>query len=156
MAANRIPFDQLMIGAMLNLLAQAVNRRVVETLHAEGFSDFRGTFHPVFQWCRPEGSRVSELAEIMGVTKSAMTQLADVLVKLGYVERVPDPHDGRATLIRRTERGWAVNRIARQAVDKVQQEWTYALGPEVFADMLQALRHLTRLTYDSPSEQVAG
>lgn len=152
MAADAIPFDRLMIGATLNLLAQAINRRVVETLHAQGFTDFRPAFHPVFQWCKPEGSRLSELAEMSGVTKSAMTQLIDVLVRLGYVERAPDLRDGRATLIRRTERGWAVNRIAARVVEETQQEWSMELGLEQFTRLLEALRHLTRLTY-TPSPQ---
>lgn len=152
MAADAIPFDRLMIGATLNLLAQAINRRVVETLHAQGFTDFRPAFHPVFQWCKPEGSRLSELAEMSGVTKSAMTQLIDVLVRLGYVERAPDPRDGRATLIRRTERGWAVNRIAARVVEETQQEWSMELGLEQFTRLLESLRHLTRLTY-TPSLQ---
>ena len=149
MAADAIPFDRLMIGATLNLLAQAINRRVVETLHAQGFTDFRPAFHPVFQWCKPEGSRLSELAEMSGVTKSAMTQLIDVLVSLGYVERAPDPRDGRATLIRRTDRGWAVNRIAARVVEETQQEWSMELGPEQFTRLLESLRYLTRLTYST-------
>ena len=147
MAADDIPFDNLMIGATLNLLAQAINRRVIESLHAEGFTDFRASFHPVFQWCRPEGSRLSELADVIGVTKSAMTQLIDVLVQRGYVERVADPRDRRAVLIQRTERGWAVNRIARQVVEMVHAEWIRELGPESFAGLLAATRRLTRLTY---------
>lgn len=153
MAADYIPFDRLMIGATLNLLAQAINRRVVKSLHAQGFLDFRPAFHPVFQWCKPEGSRLSDLAEMSGVSRSAMTQLVDVLVNLGYVERVPDPHDGRATLIRRTERGWAVNRIAQQVVEATQEEWSAALGAEVFANVAEALRCLTRLTYSSATNE---
>ena len=149
MAADAIPFDRLMIGATLNLLAQAINRRVVETLHAQGFTDFRPAFHPVFQWCKPEGSRLSELAEMTGVTKSAMTQLIDVLVSLGYVERAPDPRDGRATLIRRTDRGWAVNRIAARVVEETQREWSMELGLEQFTRLLESLRYLTRLTYST-------
>ena len=149
MAADAIPFDRLMIGATLNLLAQAINRRVVETLHAQGFTDFRPAFHPVFQWCKPEGSRLSELAEMSGVTKSAMTQLIDVLVSLGYVERAPDPRDGRATLIRRTDRGWAVNRIAARGVEETQREWSMELGLEQFTRLLESLRYLTRLTYST-------
>ncbi len=86
-----------------------------------------------------------------GVTKSAMTQLVDVLVGLGYVERVADSRDGRATLIRRTSRGWAVNRIASKVVEAAQQEWSAALGPANFAHILEALRHLTRLVYSSPT-----
>jgi DNA-binding MarR family transcriptional regulator len=70
-----------------------------------------------------------------------------VLVGLGYVERVPDPRDGRATLIRRTDRGWGVNRIASTVVEATQQEWSGALGPANFAQVLEALRRLTRLAY---------
>ena len=151
MSADDIPFERLMIGATLNLLAQAINHRVVETLHAQGFPDFRPAFHPVFQWCKPEGSRLSELAEMSGVTKSAMTQLIDVLVHLGYVERVPDSRDGRATLIQRTERGWDINRIAARVVEETQREWSAALGSERFTLLLETLRDLTRLTYSTSS-----
>jgi DNA-binding MarR family transcriptional regulator len=151
MTLENIPFDRLMVGATLNLLSQAIGRRVVMAMRAEGFKDFRQAYNPVFQWCKPAGSRLSELAEMSGVTKSAMSQLVDVLVRLGYVERVPDPTDGRATLIQRTERGWAVNRIAAQVVEATQAEWSAALGQETFALFLQSLRHLTRLTY-SPTD----
>jgi DNA-binding MarR family transcriptional regulator len=153
MAVDRIPYDRLMIGATLNILAQTINRRVVETLHAEGFSEFRASFHPVFQWCKSEGSRLSDLAEATGVTKSAMTQLIDVLVRLGYVERVPDPHDGRATLIRRTERGWAINRIARDTVESVQCEWREVLGDEEFTRVLTGLRRLTQVVSESAGDR---
>lgn len=149
MTVDRIPYDRLMIGATLNILAQTINRRVVETLHAQGFSEFRTSFHPVFQWCKSEGSRLSDLAEASGVTKSAMTQLIDVLVRLGYVERAPDPHDGRATLIRRTERGWAINRIARDTVESVQREWLEVLGDEEFTRVLTGLRRLTQVVNES-------
>jgi len=147
MAKTPIPFERLMIGATLNLLTQAVNHRVVQTLHAQGFTDFRPTFHPVFQWCKAEGSRLTELAELIGVSKPSMKEIIDVLVQLGYLERVPDPRDRRATLIRRTARGWEVNRIARDVVVAVQQEWSQALGTERFAQVLESLRILTRLTY---------
>src|SRR5262245_23656029 len=116
----QIPYDNLMIGATLNILAQAVNRRVARAVRAHGFTDFRAAFHPVFQWCRPEGSRLTELAERAGVTKPSMSEIIDVMVRLRYVERVPDPPDRRASLIRRTERGWAINRIARDTVEAVQ------------------------------------
>lgn len=151
MLEDRIPFEALMIGATLNLLTQTINRRVVETLHAEGFTDFRPAFHPVFQWLAPEGSRISDLARVTGVTRSAMSQLVDILASLGYVERVPDPRDGRVVLVRRTKRGQAVNRVAREVVEAAQSEWSAALGPDEFAQVLQALRQLTRLVYSPDS-----
>jgi DNA-binding MarR family transcriptional regulator len=147
----QIPYERLMIGAMVNLLAQTINRWVAQAVLAQGFSDFRPAFHPVFQWCRAEGSRLTELAERAGVTKSSMSETIDVLVRLGYMERVPDPRDRRATLIRRTERGWEVNRIAHDTVEVVQSEWRQVMGDEEFSQLLAGLRRLTRLATE-PSD----
>ncbi|HEU0027212.1 MAG TPA: MarR family winged helix-turn-helix transcriptional regulator [Ktedonobacterales bacterium] len=143
-----IPYDALMIGATLNILAQTLNRRVARAAHERGFIDFRAAFHPVFQWCRTEGSRLTELAERAGVTKPSMSEIVDVMERLGYVERVPDPRDRRATLIRRTPRGWEINRIARDTIEAAQDEWRRALGEDEFAQLLSALRRLTRLAIE--------
>src|SRR5512142_217151 len=102
-------YDTFMIGALLAIPTQVIGRRVAATLAARGFTDYRPTYQVVFQWCRPEGSRLTELAERAGITKQSMGEIIDVLVQRGYLERIPDPTDGRATLIRRTERGWEVN-----------------------------------------------
>src|SRR5260370_17188385 len=67
------------------------------------------------------------------------------LEQQGYVERLPDPSDGRATLVRRTELGWRVNRIAREQVEATQAEWMRALGEADFAQLMALLRHLVRL-----------
>lgn len=72
-----------------------------------------------------------------------------MLEQRGYVERVPDPTDGRAILIRRTPRGWEVNRIARHVVEQIQQEWAQALGQERFASLINTLRHLA-VVLDEP------
>jgi DNA-binding MarR family transcriptional regulator len=144
-----IPYEKLMIGATLNILAQIVNRRVTLAVHAQGFTDFRSTFHPVFQWCRAEGSRLTELAERAGVTKPSMSELIDVLVRFGYFERVPDPRDRRAMLIRRTERGWEINRIARDTVERAQNEWRQAIGEGEFSDLLTGLRRLAQIADES-------
>jgi DNA-binding MarR family transcriptional regulator len=147
----QIPYERLMIGAMVNLLAQIINRRVALAVRAQGFPDFRTAFHPVFQWCRPEGSRLTELAGRAGVTKPSMSETIDVLVHLGYMERVPDPRDRRAMLIRRTERGWEVNHIARDTVEAAQHEWRQVMGDEEFSELLAGLRRLTQLATE-PAE----
>lgn len=45
------------------------------------------------------GTRLTELARRLGVSKQAAAQLVDELVKMGLLERVPDPQDGRARRI---------------------------------------------------------
>jgi DNA-binding MarR family transcriptional regulator len=85
---------------------------------------------------------VSELARRAGMTRQSMAELVDYLEAHGYVERVPDPSDRRAVLVRRTDRGWMVNRVARRVVEEAQAEWARVLGREEFDQLLGHLRRL--------------
>ncbi|MEM6927157.1 MAG: MarR family winged helix-turn-helix transcriptional regulator [Myxococcota bacterium] len=51
------------------------------------------------------GTRPSVLAERLGITPQAVAQLVADLETMGFVERVPDPADGRARLVRFTDLG---------------------------------------------------
>ncbi|MEM7136085.1 MAG: MarR family transcriptional regulator [Myxococcota bacterium] len=51
------------------------------------------------------GTRPTVLAAKLGVTPQAVAQLVGELVAMGLVERVADPHDGRARLVRFTRQG---------------------------------------------------
>ena len=54
-----------------------------------------------------EGMRQKEIAEIMEIGASATSQMIDKLEKDGFVKRIPDPDDRRATRIILTEKGTA-------------------------------------------------
>lgn len=146
--------DEIMIGALLAVASLELRQRVGAALAAEGFDDYRPAHQPVLQWLGPDGDRVSDLAARTGVTRQSMAELVDHLEAGGYVERVPDPSDRRAVLVRRTERGWAVNRTARRVVEETQAEWARALGQEEFDHMLSQLRRLAALIQRSTG--VAG
>jgi DNA-binding MarR family transcriptional regulator len=143
-APNDDPVDRYLVGALLLIPAQVVRRRVAAAL-VDLFPDYRPNYDAVFQWLGPDGDRISELAQRCGVSKQAMGETIDWLEQHGYVERVPDPSDGRATLVRRTELGWRVNRAARDQVEATQAEWTRALGEADFSDLMRLLRRLVRL-----------
>ena len=53
----------------------------------------------------------------------AMGELVDYLEARGYVERLPDPSDGRAKLVRLTERGWLAYRLAGRSVTELEATW---------------------------------
>ncbi len=146
--------DEIMIGALVATVWLELRHRVSAALAAAGFNDYRPTHESVFQWLGPEGDRVSDLAQHAGMTRQSMAELVDYLEAHGYVERVPDPSDGRAVLVRRTDRGWMVNRIARRVVEETQAEWARALGREEFDHMLSPLRRLADMI-QRPS-RVAG
>src|SRR5438552_4089394 len=63
---------------------------------------------------RGGGIRMSALAQRMELTKGAVTQLVSYLEGLGLVERLPDPDDGRAVIVRPTAAAHRGYEVARQ------------------------------------------
>ena len=117
---------------------RAMNEELVARLAARGHPEVRSAHGAVFQYLDDAGTRVSELAERAQMTKQSMAQLVAHLEAHGYVERVPDPADGRAKLVRATEQGRAVFAIARGLVAEVDARLEARLG----AAKLQRLRTL--------------
>lgn len=144
-----------LIGALVNIPATLLMRRVYEGLIVAGFHELRPAHTPVFQLLAPQGSRVTELAEQAGMTKQSMAYLIDYLEEHGYVERVPDPTDGRAQLVCRTARGWEVNHMSAHLVWQIQQEWTQLLGEERMKQLLSLLSDLVSLLGEQYSGSVA-
>ena len=141
--------EPYLVGALLAIIAQALFGRTERRLAEAGFPDYRPAHRPVFQFLSRDGSRITDLAERAQITKQSMGELVRYLEERGYVERVPDPSDGRAMLIRRTERGWALNRMARRLVQEIQDEWAAALGEEEMEQLLRLLQRLAGLVGDT-------
>jgi len=107
---------------------RAIDRRLMERLIARGHPEVRSVHGNVFQYLDDDGTRVSLLAERAQVSKQAMAQLVAHLEAHGYVERVADPADGRAKLVRATGRGREVYAVAREVVAEVDAQLAERLG----------------------------
>lgn len=142
---DRTGQPERMLGALLRLPSQAIAARVLSDLHAAGFDDLRSSHLVVFQQLPWDGGRVTELAERAQITKQSMSALVDHLIVGGYLERAADPRDGRARVLRRTERGWAVERAARESIRALEAEWAAALGAERLAECRAFLADLADL-----------
>lgn len=83
----------------LPLLLLAAAAEVTDAIHQEvaaaGFDDIRPSHGFAFVRMAPNGATVGEIAEHLGVTKQAASQLVEELVKKGYAERNPHPSDAR-------------------------------------------------------------
>jgi DNA-binding MarR family transcriptional regulator len=105
-------------------MSEELSGRLAERGHPE----VRTPHGAVLQFLDDEGTRVSVLAERAQMTKQSMAELVRHLEAHGYVERVPDPRDGRAKLVRATDRGRAVFAIARDLVAEVDARLTERMG----------------------------
>lgn len=137
--------NTFMIGALVAVISATIEHHVLDGFQAAGFGDIREAQAHIFRLLPPEGCRVTELADQANTSKQAIGYLVDYLEERGYLERVPDPTDGRAQIVRRTERGWEVNRTAWHVVRDIQHEWAQQLGEERMAAMLASLNELVRI-----------
>ena len=140
------PFGPPMIGALLRTPWEAVQRRMLERLHDEGFADLDFAHLNVFQYPGPQGARPSELAARLGMTKQALNYLLGELERLDYLQRQPDPDDLRSKRIALTARGASAIRVIREAVAEIETAWAQQLGPERFAQFRALLLELNQIT----------
>src|SRR5215208_1211177 len=83
----------MLIGALLRVPAQAIQRRIIAELNAAGFEDLRVPHMAVLQFPGPDGVRPGILAERAGMSKQAMNQLLRSLDGLGYLARSDAPDE---------------------------------------------------------------
>jgi DNA-binding MarR family transcriptional regulator len=138
--------DELNTGLLLFIPYRAMETRVFAGLAAAGFDDFTPAQAKVFQRLAPGGSRLTELAEQAGVTKQTAGFLVDQLERAGYVERVPDPSDGRARLVLIAERGHRAIEVSAGFVAEVEAEWAEHLGGGRLAQLRELLAELRDIT----------
>ena len=129
------------------LLALAF-RTMVDELHrrlaALGFEDVRPAHGFAFVRLTPDGATGIELAEHLGVSKQAASQMVDYLEEHGYVTRGPHPRDGRGKLVVLTERGWA----CIEAVETIFADLERRSAEVVGAERMELLRaDLHRLVF---------
>ncbi|WIM94911.1 MarR family transcriptional regulator [Actinoplanes oblitus] len=134
--------DLLDLPVLLLGAASALVDAIDAGVRARGFADLRPAHGFAFVRLAPDGATVVELAEHLGVTKQAASQMADELVRKGYVERRPHPVDARARLLTLTDRGWACTRAADAAAEEALRPWADAIGPENLATVRASLSRL--------------
>ena len=134
----------------LPALLMGVKLAAIEKLHGRiahaGHPDIREGHGCVFGFIDLDhGSRLTDLAASAGLTKQAVGEAVTELERLGYVTRVPDPMDGRAKIIKLTDRGLDAVIKGRRIFAEIEREWAEQIGPELMASFREAAVRIAAL-----------
>jgi DNA-binding MarR family transcriptional regulator len=136
--------EQHHFGHSLVQLSRLFQSELSARLVSAGFTEGRVAHAHVTAHIEAEGSRLSELATRARMTLPAMAELIDDLERLGIVERLPDPSDRRAKLIRLTGPGREAARIADRTIEGIEAELARRVGPNRFEAAARTLDDLIR------------
>ncbi|MFN0094701.1 MAG: MarR family winged helix-turn-helix transcriptional regulator [Dehalococcoidia bacterium] len=139
-----------LIGALLRVPSDEVRRRVALAL-SDVQPGLTFSHMPVFQQIDhpPDGTRQTDLAARIGISKQALGDLVDAMEGWGLVERISDPDDRRAKFVRLTPAGWDVHELASEVVRGIEDEWAKLMGPSDFDELRRLLGILNaRLALD--------
>ncbi|MGZ4393558.1 MAG: MarR family winged helix-turn-helix transcriptional regulator [Gaiellaceae bacterium] len=140
------PFGPPLIGALLRIPWETVQRHMLERLHEHGFDDLDPAHLTVFRYPGPQGARPSDLAARLNISKQALNYLLGELERLDYLERRPDPDDQRSKRVALTQRGAAAGGVIREAVAEIETAWAEQLGPKRFNQLRNLLLDLNQPT----------
>ena len=133
----RNPYDTLLL-------------RLHDGLSAAGYADsLPGLGTNIFYSLKDGGLRLVELAERTHTTKQAMNYTVDRLEEAGYVERVADPKDGRAKIIRMTQRGKELRRIGEGIIAEVEEECVRRLGEERMRQFEELIQEVSTMVAEA-------
>ena len=139
------------LGILLREPFRLASEQLHERFAERGHPEVRAPHGNVLQYLDDSGTRVSVLAQRAQITKQSMAELVAHLERHGYVTRIPDPHDGRAKLVRATARGGQVYAIAREFVAELEEEWTRGLGRDKMGQLRALLEDLNELVAGRPA-----
>jgi DNA-binding MarR family transcriptional regulator len=150
------PPDQLRAhreGVLLRLLirtTQAETDEVVGTLRERGYADLTPTWVMLLANVDTEGTRLVTLSARTGTSRQAVSQLVNEIAARGYLERTPDPDDGRAVLVRHTAAGRRMLADALEVMADLERRYTEIIGESRMRQLKRTLAMLADAV-DEPS-----
>ena len=129
--------------AVLPQIVDRLQQVVMERTAAKGHPDLKRSFASILLLIGPDGGRVSEMARVQGVSRQAISAVSREIESLGYLDRAPDPRDGRRHVLALSARGERLLADSVETVDEIESELEARLGLPVFS----ALRKGARVLY---------
>lgn len=120
---------------------RAWNEQVRQIAQQEGIPD---SYRPVIMFLhRNPGASQKSIAEFMNVTTSAVNQVVKSMVEEGFVQKEPDPADGRSYKLYLTEKSEDVACRLKKRLSESDDAITAFIGAEKEEELMELLHELT-------------
>jgi DNA-binding MarR family transcriptional regulator len=130
-----------LLGRTLSVAKRAMEVEVAGEPH-----HLRGSHLRLLSLTPVDGMRPTLLARHVGMTKQSLGEFVATLQQAGLLQVDPDPHDGRARIVRPTDKGIRLQARILEIFDQTEQRWRDAVGPRNWAAFRKVL---TRIATDA-------
>jgi DNA-binding MarR family transcriptional regulator len=127
------------VGRQLLQAYRAFNALATRKLTERGHAALSTAHTSLLPHIALEGARLTAIARLAGMTKQAAAQVVQDLEDHGYIERVNDPDDRRAVLIKFTAKGWRFLQHAYEIKAEIEAEYAELLGIRGLDDLRRRL-----------------
>lgn len=131
--------DDIVLPALLRAARGSYGHAIRASLAVAGYDDVPRNGAFVLGGMVNHGGSAADLVRQLGVSKQAASQLIDVLVIRGYLQRSVDPGDRRRQTLEVTERGRGAAAAVGSAVRSVDAELAGMISPEELAGLRAGL-----------------
>ena len=108
-----------------------------------GHDHLRLGFSPYITLLGEGDKRLTDLAEILGISRQACNQAAKQVVAAGYIERAADPLDGRAKQLTLSPRGIKLRRDGLRILVELDQQLADIIDGSRIVDASTSLRKIS-------------
>ena len=122
--------------------SRLLNEQALRLLAQRTKQPLRPSHTALFPHLDLQGTRPSVLAERLGISKQAVGQLVEDLEVMGLLERVADPEDGRARLVRFSAQGKKGLFMGLAMLGELEAELAKKVGAYDVAHMHKTLARL--------------
>jgi DNA-binding MarR family transcriptional regulator len=152
---SRAKPDRTPFIALVHRADRAFQTHMVVEAHSRGRTDLKPAHNALFSIMGAEGERASSLAARAGITRQSMGEVIRDLVGIGILEMVPDPHDGRAKVIRYTEEGTRFTNEGFRHIRSLEDRFVEEFGADYEAARL-VLERVVAILEDLDAELDQG
>jgi DNA-binding MarR family transcriptional regulator len=135
-------------------VAHYLQTSMMTTLQAQcGHDHLRLGFTPYISLIGERGRRLTDIAEILGISRQACNQAIKPIEAAGYIARTADLSDGRAKKLFLTAKGVKLRRDGMRIVTRLDREFIGIAGDAAIADASKSLGKVYHQLAVGPGQQ---